>query len=94
MFHLPPTQKHLHPHPHKPRNTYSPRITHARRPQAKLPILLGHIIRNLRKRTHIDQAAQQALPKYDDADDVVARDEVEHGVRGEQDEVGDLEEGG
>lgn len=94
MINLPPTQPHLHRHTQKARHTNAPRITHTRGPQTKLAILLGHVVRDLCKRAHIHQAAQQALPENNHTHDVVARYEVKHGVRSEQDEIGDLQEGG
>lgn len=92
MIHLPPTQPHLNRHTNKPRNTDPRTIAHTRCPETKLPILLGHIIRNLGKRANVDQAAQQALPENHNAHDVVRGDEVEERVQCQQREVEDLQE--
>lgn len=91
MLHLPPAQSHLYNHTQKARNTYPSRITHTSRTQAELPILLGHIIRNLGKGTDIHQPTQQTFPENDDADDVVAWYEVEHCMRREKNQIGNLQ---
>jgi hypothetical protein len=94
MVNLPPTQPNLKHHANKPSNANPARIAHTGRSQAELSILFRHIIRDLGKRAHIDQAAEQTFPEDDDADDVEMRDEVEHGMGREEDEVCDLEKRG
>jgi hypothetical protein len=94
VIYLPPAQPHLDSHAEEPRYTDSARVTHTRGAETKLSVLAGHVVRNLRKRTDINKPAEQALPENNDTDNVVAGDEVEHGVEGKQSEVRDLQQRG
>jgi len=40
---------------------------------------------------HIYESAEESFPKDNDADNVEMRNEVEHGMQREQNEIGDLE---
>ena len=94
---LPRTNPLLHPHRQKPSYANPPTIAHARRPKTKLPLLPIHPLRDLRKGIHIYRAAQQSLPQHQRHDDPKAEavgHPAPYGLRSEDEEVGDLEEGG
>ena len=92
MTHLPVAQRDFESHTCKASNAYAGRVADARRAQAELAIFAGHVVGDLCECAHIDQAAEQALPKYDEANDVEIGQEVKQGMQRENDKIGCLKQ--
>ena len=88
---LPPTQPHLQDHSHKPRHTNPSTITDRDRAQRKLPLLLPHLITNLRKGIDIDRPTQQSLPKDNRENDPHTWYEIEQSLQDQDGEIDALE---
>lgn len=93
MNQLPSTKQKLPRHTQKACKTDARRITDCRSSERELAVLLGHTVTNLRKGIDVDQTTEQAFPEDDEEDDIDVRDEVKHGVEGEEHQVEDLKQG-
>ena len=94
MPNLPSTKPNLNTHAQKASQTYPSRITNARGTQRKLPLPSRNGVQDLRKSIDIHQSAQQTLPEDDNEDDPNVGQEIEQSMSDEQEEIGNLKEGG
>ena len=89
---MPPAQRALDPHAQHARQTHARTITNGHRPETKLPAL-PLPLQDLRKRIHVHQSAQQALPKHDPQHAPHVRQERVHALQDEQEQVEALQQG-